>query len=278
MILPKMPRKFCLEIVKFILNWFQSIVVGLFLIGSVLGCRLIGDPDPPANYIAAKTGTIYIGRVISSTSTVKTEKDYKYRLYTIRFKVERALKGVDSNQIQEISLRGSVKRDSSCFGDPPKFIKGELYVVKKDFDPEALADRDFSYIYDLKPYKYYPEYHQRFIEDLEKAVKKPIAALYGNVHALFRSNLPEGIEVTAQGNGLDLSTKTDANGFYSFANIPAGKYTIEIRLAYETQEFWHNTRTVFNARTNTYNLTYEATIKNNSSDYYYAVVNEPPTK
>jgi hypothetical protein len=254
------------------------IAVSFFLFSRVLGCSYFGSPSPPTSYIAAKTGTIFIGRVISKSSQIKTENDYKYRLYRIKFKVERALKGVD-NEIQEITLEESITNRTSCSVDPPKFKKGEKWIIHKDLDAADKVSINLFGGSSFYPYwKYVPNVNQSYIEQLEKAIRNPVNTINGHVQMAQGLVSAGNVEVIAQGNGFNLSTKTDKSGFYSFENVPAGNYIIHIRLSYKTKDWFHNTQTVFDAQAKIHNLTYEVTIKNGDTDYHYSIVDKSPIK
>lgn len=262
---------------KIVLKYIQLTVISLLCLGSALGCSYIGYPNPPAAYIAAKTGTIFIGRVISTSSTIQTEDDFHYRLHKIKFKVEKALKGVD-NEIQEITLYESITQRTSCSVDPPKFKKGEKWIIHKNFSQEEEVSINlFGSSFFQPNWKYVTDANQDYIEKLEKAIQNPVIAITGHVQLWSGAYLPGSVEVSVQGNGLELLTKTDKTGFYSFENIPAGKYKIQIRLSYEARDWFHDNRTVFDPQTNIHNLTYEVLIRNGDTNYHYSVVSKPPT-
>jgi hypothetical protein len=255
-----------------------SIIILLLTFNSVLGCSYIGYPDPPTNYIAAKTGTIFIGKVISKSSTIQTEDGNKYRVYRIKFRVEKALKGVD-NEIQEITLHKILSNRTSCTVDPSEFKKGEHWIIHRNFkDEPEVGPNLFGSSYFQPNWRYYPDVNRQYIEDLEKAIKNPVTSIYGQVQMIRGFYLPESVEVIAVGNELKLSAKTDKAGFYSFENVPAGNYKIQIRLFYQTKEFFHDIQTVFDSQTNKHNLNYEVSIKTGDADYHYFIVSEPPEK
>ena len=243
---------------------------------SVFSCSPYGYPNPPLNYHVAKTQRIYIGTVISKSSTIIRRDNYKFRLIRIKFKVEKALKGV-ANEIQEIRLEEPLRKyRTSCYREPPDFKNGEQWLI------EDSSSQPYDVQYFLNGYigkygnylKYSPENHQPYIEQFEKAIKNPVTAIYGDIQTFRAASYISDAEVTAEGNGVKLSTKTGKYGEYSFENVPAGNYKIKISLPFKSDNFYGSRPPIFDERTKTYYLEYEVSVKSGDAEYYFAVVSD----
>lgn len=260
----------------FIFNYIKSAAITLLFFSSAFGCSYIGYPDPPVNYIAAKTGTIFIGRVISTSSSIQTQDDYKYQRYKIKFKVEKVLKG-GGGKIQEITVDKQITGRTSCTVDPPEFLRGDIWLIHGDLKPARYLFGGSSF----EQYKRLLKNNRNYVEKLETAIRNQVNALTGHIQeaeSLDPTQLNQSVEVVVKGNGVELSTKTNKNGFYSFENIPDGNYKIQIRLTYRTRDFMESGYTSFDPQTNTHNFTYEVSIRNGDVDYRLTVVNDPPIK
>jgi len=255
-----------------------TFLFAIFIISSerVFSCSPYGYPAPPLNYLVAKTQRIYIGTVISKSSTINRRDNYKYRLIRIKFKVEKALKGVD-NEIQEIMLEEPLKKHrNSCYRKPPDFKKGEQWIIEDSSSQSTEVQYYLNgYIGSYGNYlKYSFERDRRLLDSLETAIKNSFTAIYGEVQTFWAGSYISDAEVVAKGAGLELSTKTGKYGEYSFENIPAGNYKIQIRLPYKSENFYGRRQPVFDEQTKTYYLEYEVSIKPNDSEYYFAVVGD----
>ena len=253
---------------------FLLIVVLLFSVNSALGCSYLGYPNPPINYIAANTGKIFLGRVVSKSSAVQIEDDYKYRVYRIKLRVEKSIKGVSENEIYWVRVTESINQRTSCSTDAPKFKKGELWVIQQDFNKSSDIERfvngpgieEFS--------QYTPAVNAGYIESLEKAVKNPVTAIYGQIQGFRIYSSTVEFEVILEGNGLKLKTKTNKDGEYSFENLPAGNYQIKIPLPRKTRDYFNDKATFFSAENQTHNLEYDVLLKSGDSHYQFTVLSE----
>ena len=250
---------------------FLSIVVILSCLNSVFACSPWGYPNPPLECIAAKTGRIFIGTVVSKSAVVLKHDFYKFRLHRVTFRVEKALKGGDG-EFQTINFKESISGRTSCYRKPREFKKGSQWMI---YDKYQNADAERIII--GFNYGYYSEYSQKNdgenFEYLENVIKNPTTGIYGEVHTVRSSSYLSDAEVVAESNAERLTTRTNQYGEYSFKGIPAGIYKVRIYLPYRTLDLFNDRKPIFDEQKQTFYLEYVVTVNPSDSEYEFTVVN-----
>ena len=241
-------------------------------------CSRLGSPSPPLGYISAKTDKIFLGEVISKNILTKKIVGHKYSVQQIKFKVEQALKGI-KNEIVEISFYEKV-RGTSCNEPAPKPEPGEKWVIFRGYD-EGDSFRRYVIDEQLLSFKYKPEEHKDILERLKNLTHNPPTVIYGQVTkygALSWCPPIADSEVKITGEYMNLKTKTDAEGRYSFENIPPGKYKITINLPFKTFEFFMNwgskKETIFDNSTSKHFYEHETSVGFRDAVYNYFVFSD----
>lgn len=257
------------------MKYLLPVCVLLISFKAAIACSYVAYPDPPVEYIAANTGKIFLGRVIAKFSAVQIEDDYKYRVYRVKLRVEKAIKGVAQNEIYWVRVTESINQLTSCSTKAPKFKKGALWIIHEDFDETSEI---VSYTGSPSSFDPFSEFvgnsSSSYIERLEKAVQNPVTAIYGQIQGFRGFVSLVDADVFLEGSGLNLKTKTNNIGEYSFKNLPAGNYKIRVPVYRQTKDYFSSIRTVFDAQTQKHNLEYEVSIKPGGSHYQYMVLDD----
>ena len=252
------------------MKFFLFIIVLFLCVNSALGCSLMGYPDPPLGYIISKFETIYIGSVVSIKTTIEKDEDGdRYRLKRMKLKAERTLKGA-AQEFQEVATYEELVK-TSCSETPTEFKIGEKWIIHQGFD-RGTENRRNELGFTFNPFRGYDAGTSiEYLAEIEKYVKNPVTAIYGQMETRLGSQLFKEVEVFLEGNGIKASAKLDNDGRYAFENIPAGDYRIQIRYPSQMTDVYHNRKAVYDSATKTFNIEYEATVKPGGSDYYYIV-------
>lgn len=239
---------------------------------SVSGCSYIGDPFLPQSFIVAKTKTIFLGEVTAKTNYYKKTENGKYWVQRVKFKIEKAFKGVSGETI-EVIFSEKVKK-TSCDNGAPQPRIGEKWVIY-DGDIDYSIWRYLRHESTSISFKYSPEEDAKYIEELEKLTSKPVTTIQGQIHSADSSAL-KNIEVILEGNGIRQTTKTGDWGKYTFENIPAGKYKVRLLLPYNTVDLFSIPKqpASFDNQTQKYFFEYEVTVSAGDSEYKYFLLDK----
>ena len=250
------------------------LLCGLFLVAfnNVLGCSYLGSPDPPLDYITAKTEKIFLGEVLSMEVFEKKYDGERYVLQKVKLKVLKAFKGVKENTVD--ILFWEKKKKSSCDEAAPKPSPTEKWVVFKGYD-------EGDYIRFVRQsqwlnFKYDEEKHKELLARLESVTQNPLTTVNGQVtkYGLLSYCPPiKNRTVRIAGDYVKLETETDDEGRFSFKNIPPGKYKVTIELAFNAEEMFNpnKQKTVFHQPTLKYLYEYETNVGFRDADYQYFV-------
>jgi hypothetical protein len=273
----------------FSLKSFSVFVFAVLLFApakSGLGCSYIGNPLVPQNFIVAGTKTIFLGEVAAKTNFYKKTDGVKYWVQRVKFKVEKAFKGVRSGETVEVIFFEKVKR-TSCDNEAPRPQIGEKWVVYDGYADESVMEY-LRHSITLLSYKYSPEEDAQHLQKLEKLTANPVTTIQGQIdsayeYELFDPGPAKDVEVVLEGNGIRTAARTNDSGFYTFENIPAGKYKVRIFLPYKTVDFcpYPKQPAAFDGETQKYFFEYEVTISAGDSRYRYFLIEKskaPPPK
>ena len=245
----------------------------LFSVKPASGCSYIGYPEPPLSYVISKLKTIYYGTVVSiKTRYEKDEDGYRWRVRRVGIKTDRTLKG-DHKEFQEFQLSNQInQRKDSCYVAPKKLNVGETWLIQTDLDTETDSrisrwGLSFDGLVKLDPKE-----DLDFVTKLENIIKKPVTAIFGQLQTVKGGAITTGTEVHLEGMGQQLSVNPTGFGEYSFENLPAGNYKIQIRIPVKAKDWYTDKVSVYNAKTDTWNFEYQITLKPGDSDYYFSVV------
>ena len=246
---------------------------------SGLGCSYIGNPFVPQNFIVAGTKTIFLGEVTAKTTFYKKTDGVKYSVQRVKFKVEKAFKGVSSSETVEVIFFEKVQR-TSCDNEAPKPQIGEKWVVYDGYADESVLEY-LRHSITLLSYKYSSEEDAQHIQELEKLAANPVTTIQGQIDAadadeIFDAGPAKDIEVIVEGSGIRAAARTNDSGFYTFEKIPAGKYKVRIFLPYNGTNIYSYPKqpASFDNETKKYFFEYEVTISAGDSAYRYFLIDK----
>ena len=265
------------------MKYFLPIFVLLILFESVFGCTYLGMPDPPTEYIAAKTEKIFLGEVLSKKVYEEKLGKEKYIIQRVKFKVEKPLKATTENVIEIYFYEK--KHKSSCDIEAPSPEPKEKWVLVLGYDE---GDNYRRYVRNPQwlSFKFEPKENPitlEWLEELEKITRNPTTAIYGqftyyaNFNGIDRLN---EFVISIEGDYVKKDLTPDKEGRFRLENIPPGKYKIKIRLPFKTQDLYNfefkNKETVSGSAANEHFFEYETTVRFRDANYNYFVFQNPP--
>lgn len=237
-------------------------------------------PDPPLTYTVAKTKTIFLGKVVKKYVWFKYEDGDKYRIQSIKLKVEKEFKGVD-NELQEVILFDQVTNRTSCSFESRKMDVGEKWIIFKDYSEGGKYQSNLrgpdSELYS----KYSAKDDKDYLANIEQIVKNPTTSIHIELQTPLGLSYIKDAEINIESNGIKRTAicapkirwSMFPGGIYSFENIPPGKYKVQVRLPYNAIDYTDKKNSaIFDEKNQIFYFEYDIEVKPNDTEYFLRVL------
>lgn len=206
------------------------------------GCTYFSYPDPPLEYVASRTPTIFLGTLIQRRTQIRKWDGDKYELHTLLFRVDDNLKGDNPTRVTITTWDRLTNRDS-CYEEPPKPNVGEQWVVYRGYDEETtvwLNVRDMRFLswhFDAGD-----PISRKKLQSVKDAISYHRSTFFGEVEMAMVDSPPSAdAAIKAElmnPDGRTIQNLTlDDKGKFAFPDLPPGLYTVRIRSSKQYELF-----------------------------------------
>lgn len=235
-----------------------SAFICLFFSNTSLACSRF-EFGVPISAQFTRADAVFVGKVVK-VEFLNGNDDYPKHSKRVHFKVEQNFKGAESSTLNLVIYDWKAMCGLNIKA-------GQTWIIYAKYD-----EKDKTFVSNTGN-KYNSEEYKEDLEILKTASEGKIdTSISGRLTSFpeYNEYKFEAVEITVEGNGIQKTTNTNADGTFNITSLPAGNYKVKMKLPYKAEITTNLSNVDFNnTEGKTTFLEYEVELKQGDCDYSF---------